>query len=466
LPNHRTTETLKNWLTETLACRPAAWARLKASPLGYRLARGAFWSLVGAVLSRGLGLVATIVVARILGKEGFGELGIIQSTVGMFGTFAGFGLGLTATKHVAELREKDPERASRILALSAILSWGTGALAAALLALFAPSLAATTLLKPNLSGELAVGSLLVLFGAVSGAQTGALAGFEAFRRIAKLNLYTGLAAFPSLTLGCWLSGLRGAVWGLVISQGLGCLLNRVALAKEAGAHRVRLWSPRWAEEMPVVWKFSLPAVGAALLTSAARWASHALIVREPGGLSAMATCTVAIQFQTLLLFLPGLVTQAALPIMSNLRTERTGARLRSFVRRNLSLNLLVTAAFAAPMVMLSRPLLGLYGHEYEGDQIVLVLFLVAGILASGSRLAAQALAAYDAMRFTFLTNLAWGGLLLTLVYVMLDHGAMALGVAQTVAYLAHLGLPVLYLHFSTTWGARKTVAPERTISYG
>ena len=77
-------------------------ARITKSPLALRLAQGAFWSLSGAVLARGLGLLATIFVARLLGKEGFGALGLIQSTVGMFGVVAGFGMGMTATKNIAE----------------------------------------------------------------------------------------------------------------------------------------------------------------------------------------------------------------------------------------------------------------------------------------------------------------------------------------------------------------------------
>ena len=53
---------------------------------------------------------------------------MIQSTVGMFGVFAGFGLGLTATKHVAEFRQSDPERDGLIIGLSALIAIGTGGL--------------------------------------------------------------------------------------------------------------------------------------------------------------------------------------------------------------------------------------------------------------------------------------------------------------------------------------------------
>ena len=42
---------------------------------------------------------------------------MILSTALMLQTFGAFGLGMTATKYVAELRSTQPEKASRIMAL-------------------------------------------------------------------------------------------------------------------------------------------------------------------------------------------------------------------------------------------------------------------------------------------------------------------------------------------------------------
>jgi O-antigen/teichoic acid export membrane protein len=95
--------------------------RIVNSPIGYRLASGVFWSTAGAVISRGLMLAAWVLVARMLGKTGYGELGMIQSTVGMFGVFAGFGLGLTATKHVAEFRRSNPDKVCWIMMACSLL---------------------------------------------------------------------------------------------------------------------------------------------------------------------------------------------------------------------------------------------------------------------------------------------------------------------------------------------------------
>src|SRR5438552_5948956 len=162
--------------------------RIGDSPIGYRLARGMFWSMAGAVISRGLMFAAMVLVARMLGKKVFGELGMIQSTVGLFGTFAGFGLGVTATKHVAEFRHTDPERAGRILGLSGLTALATGGTMAVCLFVFAPWLAEHTINAPHLTGALRIGVLLLFISALNGAQIGALAGFEAFKAIAYVNL--------------------------------------------------------------------------------------------------------------------------------------------------------------------------------------------------------------------------------------------------------------------------------------
>ena len=98
------------------------YQRIEASPLGYRLAKGAFWSLAGSLISRGLGLLSAILVGRMLGKQEYGELGIIQNSIGMFGTLAGFGMGLTANKYVVEFKRAHFARAGRVIALASAIS--------------------------------------------------------------------------------------------------------------------------------------------------------------------------------------------------------------------------------------------------------------------------------------------------------------------------------------------------------
>src|SRR2546422_2265286 len=104
----------------------AARARIAHSPLARRLLGGAAWSVAGVVASSGISLMTMMFVARLLGKETYGQFVVVQSTLGMVSVFAGFGIGTATTRYVAELRSRDTMRLSRILALTerAVLTFG------------------------------------------------------------------------------------------------------------------------------------------------------------------------------------------------------------------------------------------------------------------------------------------------------------------------------------------------------
>src|SRR5690606_7520498 len=75
-----------------------------------RILSHAFWLLISSILSKFLLLIGTMLVARILGKGEYGELGMIRTTIQMFVVFAGFGIGSTASKFIAENRDDNPEK--------------------------------------------------------------------------------------------------------------------------------------------------------------------------------------------------------------------------------------------------------------------------------------------------------------------------------------------------------------------
>ena len=175
--------------------------RIIAVPFSRRLARGAFWVLAGAVAARVVRIPISVILARLMGPTNYGELGIVSGSIDLFATFAGFGLGLTATKYVAELKTRDPLRAGRILAASTIVAAVSGTIFAIALFALAPELAVRTLANPQLTGSLRIGALAMLFSAMNGAQMGALYGFEAFQIVAYLQAALGLLDLPLMLAG-------------------------------------------------------------------------------------------------------------------------------------------------------------------------------------------------------------------------------------------------------------------------
>lgn len=407
---------------------------MPAGSLRARLTRGVFWSLMGAVISRGLALTASIACARFLGKNGFGEFGIIQSTVGTFGIFAGLGLGLTATKFVAEFRERDAPKAGRILALSAVAATVSGSMMALLLVIVAPYLAANTLAAPHLARPLAVGAGLVFFGALNGAQTGALAGFEAFRSIANVNVATGLSSFPLIVVGVWRWGLSGAVWGMVAAMALNWLVNNYALRKQCSCAGIDYDFKSCGKERSVLYKFSLPAFLASIVLGPTLWMCNALLVHQPDGYSQLGLYAAADRWRLLILFVPTSVLSMVVPVLSNLYGSGTDSSFRRVFRAHLWLSFGLAMAPALVVSAFALPIMSLYGLPFRGGWPVLIVLGWAAIPEAVSYIYMARLICAQRMWWRFALDLQLAcGLLLLAWWLIPRWGAFGLAMAYGTA---------------------------------
>lgn len=420
-------------------------ARIETSPLAYRLARGAFWSAIGTLISRGMGLLAGIVVARLLGKHAYGQLGMVQSTAGMFGIFAGFGMGLTANKHVAELKCKDPARAGRMLGLSSLVSWVTGGVMTFVLLVLAPWLAQTTLAAPEMSNLLRAGSLLLLLGGVNGAQTGALAGFEAFKTIARINLIAGLLAFPITLLGAWFWGVTGSVWGLVANLAVNCIVNFIALRSEASRARVPLSYRRCIQEWSVLWEFSLPAVLGGAISGPVTWAASAWLVNQPDGYSQMGIYNAVLRIRIVPEMIMNMLLAPLLPVLS----EKFGAGdvigYRKAAYSAIMLGVLITAPVALLQIAVPALTLLPYGSAYAGHHVV-VQWLMFDLMITGlfSPIMSQLLASMNRMWFGFFNHIGFSAAFAVFAYYFISkNGAAGLAAASPLAWVIVL-VPSFY----------------------
>lgn len=432
-------------------CSPSAlhplFKRIEASELGLRLARGMFWSMAGAVISRALVLLATILVARLLGKSGYGELGMIQSTVGMFGVFAGFGLGLTATKHVAEHRQSDPVRVGRILGLSTLVACFTGGLMALGLLVFAPWLAEHTINAPHLTEQLRIGAVILFFSALNGAQTGALSGFEAFRVIARVNFLVGVISFPLLLFGTFYWGLTGAVWALALNLSSNWLLNHIALRREATRHNIPFTYRKCFEEWPVLWHFSLPAALSGVVFGPVKWACGAILVNQPGGYGEMGIFNAANQWSTAILFLPGLLAQVVLPLLSSLNGESRSLQYSQVLRTNIFLNGGIAIITVIPLVFLAPQIMSAYGVGFEQGANVLIIMAVTAIFVAVNGVVGSSIASKGKMWVGFIFNSMWACVLIgtTFLFIKYEYGSLGMALATLVSYIAHTAVQLAYI---------------------
>jgi O-antigen/teichoic acid export membrane protein len=400
-----------------------------------RFSAGLAWTFAGTAISQALAMVAAIVTARLLGRGGYGEYGMVAGTLQNAGILAGLGLGLTATKFVAELKSSDPARASRLLALTVRVSTVAGLASA--LAVFAAAdvVAARALNAPQLADVLRLGAPVLLVGALAGAQNGALAGLEAFATASRVNVFRGAFGCVTAIVGVMLFGLPGAVGALVVGGALSCVVGAVALARarrDAG-----LPPASGPAELGVLWRFTLPAFLANALVGPATWVAGAILVRQSDGYPELGLVNAVNQWRTALLFLPGVMAQVALPLLASSLQEGEGQlRFDRLVRHTQGLTLLAVFPLTVGLMLLAGPLLALYGGDFSGGEAVVFASLACVLVQGVSSALGPAVQAKGRMWLGFSLNLAWAAVLIGTTSLLSPRlGGLALALGTGLGYV-------------------------------
>jgi O-antigen/teichoic acid export membrane protein len=420
---------------------------LANSPIAYRLAHGAFWSLLGGVASRIFTVFSSIIVARMIGRNGYGEFGMVQSTMGMFGVLAGFGLGTTATKYISEFRFIAPERSERISNLTIIISLANGLFLVFACLFGAGLLSSYAFDSPYMADYLRAGSLLLVLSALNGVLLGILAGFEAFRSIARINIWQGVSAPLCAIPLVWLYGVHGAVASLTVNASIGLWMCANSLRRLYIQHSFKAgFSIQSFSEWPVLYKYSLPSMLSSLMVVPVTWLTNLFLIRHPDGFGELGLFNAANQWRTIIMFLPGLLTSAMLPVMSDIH----GRENRSDFVRIMKLNLQATWVVSLPLTIIviefGGVLAGFFGRDFRGSASATVLMSVVCFLMVVNNTVGTALAGTGRMWVGTTLNFLWGIALVITSYLLIPvRGAFGLAIAYVIAYLLHTVFQMVYV---------------------
>jgi O-antigen/teichoic acid export membrane protein len=426
--------------------RRDVWPLFFQEPTSARFIRGTFWSIAGMISAQGLGLIASVLTARLLGRVGYGELGMVSTTALTFGLFAGLGLGITATKYVAELRVSNRERAGRVIGLCLLLAAGSGALMSLFVFLSAETLSVRLLSSRALASDLRFCSLLLLINTVAGTQNGVLAGLESFKLTAQVNLIRGLLSFPLMIGGAWFFGRHGAVAALVISGATGLLIAQIGLLRECARDNISIRYRDSRTELSLIWGFSLPALLNELIIGPAMWLGSAILVHVPAGYGEFGLVNVGQQWRRILLFLPSVFASVTLPILSSEQHERS-PRFRSMLEMAQGLSIVAVVPVATLIMCLSGPIVRLYGREFADAAPVILGILVGASITAIASAGGPGIRARGKIWIETFQNLAWAVVYVGFAALFCPHwGAGALSVGFAVACLIHSIWSYLYLY--------------------
>ncbi len=415
--------------------------------LAGRFTVGVFWSLAGTLGSRLSGFVVAIIAARLLGQAGFGELAMIQSTLGLLGTFTGFWLGATATRYVAALRAREPERTGRIIALTYLVSWVAGGAVALGCFLLAPFLAARTLNAAHLTGVLRLASLLLLVSTVCGPPLGILAGFQAFRTLARINWGQGLLSLPLTFILVWWGGLEGMLWALTLTALTGGLLAFRALAPEYRAQGIRVNLRQVWREKEVLWSFSLPTFLGDLIYTPVLWAANVWLANQPQGYVELGLFTAALQFQWLITAVNTILTPVTLPTLAEIHREENQEQFLRVFTLNCKLNWGLALVMGFLALGLSPWLMRLFGANFQRAATILPLTICFNVIYVAYAINWQAFYSSGRMWLALAITLSWGLILLATGFLLIPaYGGRGLAAAFLIAYLAGFILQLAILN--------------------
>lgn len=391
----------------------------------------------GAIVERVLAVAGSIAIVRLLGKASFGEFVIVQSTLTMVGVFAGLGLGITSTKYVAELKERDPQRLGRILAFANRAALVSGAAIAGALAAGSGFISSRVLNMPQGAGLIAVSALAVLFTTVQNYQSGVLIGFEALRKNTTAGICAALLSVPASVALTFFYGLAGAVWGLVLGALLRLLITRTILARCLQSWRIPRAPQGWTGEWRSMRDFALPALLSNIMVAPAHWICHAMLVNSPGGKEQMAVLGIANQWYYAMLLLPMAAGRIVLPVLTDTMAAKQSAR----GARVLLLSMLANSVIVLPFLLIlgaGAPfVMSIYGESYTSHWPVLTVAVATASLLAIQTPVGTMLAASDRMWLGAVMNLGWAVAYVTASWLLLEKGALGIVVGLLCAYVIH-----------------------------
>jgi O-antigen/teichoic acid export membrane protein len=410
----------------------------------YRFFKGAFWSLAGNVVVKGLALLASIFVARFLGKVEFGGLAIIKTTLSVFSLFATLGLGFTVTKFIADRRKNNFIEVPHIMAAAKRIITISGAVLGLLIIVFANPIASYILISEELTSPLRISGAYLFLNTLNVYQIGVLGGLEAYKKMAKANFVLGVISFPTVIIGAYSYGLTGVFVAMLFNLVINWYLFEAIIRKEILLLNVSINVKPQRKYINELLNFSYPLALSEGIYSLTNWIIlYLLLIKTNYG--EVGLFNSANHWVQMILFLPASLSNVLLSFLSNQTND-----LKNYInilKINISLNLLITVSLSIIIAVLAPFIFQFYGQSFEEGGTILALLVFASVPMCMINVFEQVLISKSKTRLVFIFKIMRQSILLSLALILLiiESRALSLAKAWVLGYLIALILMLVYM---------------------
>ena len=413
--------------------------------------------LVGqSFIQRILGMVTTMVLARVLGAASFGAYSIVSNTASS--AYGLVRLGVDAAIHVHTAESSADEAARRkteemlaaglLLLLLAGVAGGLGCL------IMADWLAEHVYGKQELAVWIRVAAIAVFLQCISQFCYASMVGLHRFSAYTRVMIVSALLTAITITVGVLFAGLNGAVVAMIGAQFLTVAWLAWALRAELRVESLQLVLHNFFSRAGQLLKFGFPFYAVGMISIPVVYYLQGLVVRYTS-LEALGYLRAITALVSIVSFVPSSASAAMVSMLARTRIEDETA-LADKIMGNVKM-VLVFALITATVVTIVLPWLlpAIFGQEYSAATGAASLALLTAVLAAVTSVIGNALFSVKRVDFIFLTTLVQmavfgvGGILL-----IPEHGLIGYLTAELVGYLT---LVVVTFWCSLRWFRRNAV---------
>ncbi len=392
------------------------------------------FSVGGALaVERAAGFLANLLAARLAGTAVFGAYSISLNTANNVASYAGAGIGNTATRFIADYPEGSTGRQQviRTVLLFAALSAG---LAALLLWFSAEPLAKSLLRNPALAGPLRVAALSAAGFVALECCRGVFIGTRQFVPFLFLSGLVGagsLLAVPTMARFGATHMVAGQAAAVLLAAAVSAVLifrRQSVKQKSAGLSADRV-------SVGKIWRFGLVQLGGVVGLNAAGWWTATLVARGDSTLLQMAFYTVATQWRNLCGLLPNMVQQGNFAFFTDHGSAHFGGATRVVSVSSIFASILGLLCSGFVIVPIPFVLRYLWGPSYAAAEVPAAFAIATVIVHLGISPASSRLTVIS-LRWTAVINAIWSVLVIIAGTVVIPHGGAT--AATATLFAAHV----------------------------
>ena len=328
----------------------------------------------GTVFTAGIGYLFKVYLARVLGAEALGLYALGMTIVGVVGVFNALGLPQSAVRFVATYTATGrwQQLGGFLVRGSAILLVLNLALAALMLVV-GPRIAVQFYHAPALVPYIPLFALLMFLGTCTGFLAQVLAGYK---DVIRRTVVTNFVASPlNIALTILLVALGTGLWGYMFAQvaTLTVVLGLLAvLVWKLTPPQARAGVGHWPPLDPEVISFSTVVFGMGFLEFLMAQTDKVLIgfFLDPRAVGVYAVAATLVAFVPILL---QSVNQIFSPTIADLHSRGESELLGRMFQTLTKWILGLTLPLVAVVMIFARPLMGIFGHDFEFGWPILMI---------------------------------------------------------------------------------------------